>query len=56
MRVFKDKATGKWKTGPNTTAIYETKEAAQWAQIESITDKLRQVRKKLEEGYKDYGK
>ena len=56
MKVYKDKATGNWKIGPNTPAIYETKEQAQRASLDLLTDRLAAVRKRIKEGILGYGK
>jgi hypothetical protein len=56
MRTYIDKATGKYKSGANSSALYDTKEQCHRAFIDSLTDKLAAVRKKIEQGCLNYGK
>ena len=56
MRVYKDKVSQKWKVHPTAKELYETKEQCQRAQMDELTKRLTTIRKKLEEGYLNYGK
>jgi hypothetical protein len=56
FKAFKDKETGLWKWGTRGHAIYESKIAAERAGLDALTEGLRRVREKLEQGLLDYGK
>jgi hypothetical protein len=56
MRVFKDKPTGKYKSGTNSSNLYDTKEQCQRAVMNELAEKLSIIRKKLESGCLSYGK
>ena len=56
MKVYKDKLTGKYKSGSNSTILYDTKEQCQRASMNELADKLAIIRRKLESGCLGYGK
>lgn len=56
MRVIKDKATGKYKLGPNSLDSFDTKEQAQRHGLDKLAESLAYVRKKYSEGVLGYGK
>ena len=55
MRAIKDRATGKYKIG-NGSELYDTKEQAQRAGLDKLTERLAYVRKKYTESILGYGK
>jgi hypothetical protein len=56
MRTYKDKITGKYKSGANSSVLYDTKEQCQRAVMNDLADKLASIRRKLEQGCLNYGK
>lgn len=55
-RAFQDRATGKWKWGTRGEPIYDSKQQAERAGIDLLTDRLRQVRDRLNQAHLNYGK
>lgn len=47
MRAYQDKVTGLWKWGTRGEAIHESKMKAERFGMDSLTDKLRRLREKL---------
>lgn len=56
MKAFKDKETGMWKWGARGEAIYNTKEEAQRAGLDIMTERLRVIRNKLYDVLLNHGK
>lgn len=56
MRAFQDKQTGKWKWGTRGEAIYDTKGQCERAAMDLLTEKLRNLRNKLNTVILNHGK
>lgn len=56
MKAYLDKTTGKWKWGTRGTAIYDTKEIAERAGLDIITNKLREIKDKLNNTLLNHGR
>lgn len=56
MKAFLDKTTGKWKWGTRGAPIYETKEIAERAGLDIITNKLREIKDKLNNTLLNHGR
>lgn len=56
MKVYKDKATGKYKSGSNSTVLYDTKEQCQRAVLDKLADSLASIRRQIERGAIGYGR
>lgn len=56
MKAYLDKTTGKWKWGTRGAAIYDTKEIAERAGLDIITNKLREIKDKLNSTLLNHGR
>ena len=56
MRVYKDKATGKYKSGSNSSVLYDTKEQCQRAYLDELAERLSNIRRNIEKGAIGYGR
>jgi hypothetical protein len=54
--VYQDKVTGKWKWGKRGKAIYDTKEEASRAGIDILTERLRNVRDRVNGAIMNHGR
>lgn len=56
MKAYQDKLTGKWKWGTRGNPIHESRnEAERWG-LDQLTDRLRQVRDKLDGVIRNHGR
>lgn len=55
MKPFQDKQTGKWKWGTRGEPKYDSKEECARKELEILTDRLRQLREKINRGYLNNG-
>lgn len=56
MKAYQDKITGMWKWGTRGAAIYETKEIAERAGLDIITNKLREIKEKHQNALLNHGR
>ena len=56
MKAYLDKTTGKWKWGTRGAAIYDSKEIAERAGLDIITNKLREIKDKLNSTLLNHGR
>ena len=56
MKAYLDKPTGKWKWGTRGAAIYDTKEIAERAGLDILTNKLRDIRDRLNKSLINHGR
>lgn len=55
MKAYQDKQTGLWKWGTRGTPKYETKTQCERAELERLTDALRELRQKINRGWSNHG-
>lgn len=55
MKPFLDKNTGLWKWGTRGEPKYKTKEECARRELEILTDRLGELRKKINQGYINNG-
>lgn len=55
-KAYQDKVTGKWKWGTRGEPIYDSKIQAERAWIDILTERLRQVRDKVNQAHLNYGR
>lgn len=56
MRAFQDKVSGLWKWGTRGEPKYNTKQECERAELELLTERLRELRKKVEQGWLNHGR
>jgi hypothetical protein len=55
-KAYQDKATGKWKYGTRGQPIYDSKQQAERAGIDLLTERLRYIRDRLNTEMINYGR
>lgn len=55
MKAYLDSVTGKWKWGTRGQPIYDTKQIAEKAGLDIITNKLREMKDKLNRALENHG-
>lgn len=56
MKAYQCRNTGLWKWGTRGEPKYNTKQECERAELELLTERLRELRKKVEQGWVNHGR